>query len=162
MKPKLTRWSPATCGCELIEYTDENGVTSFVSYEEAQAIHQNLYEQYPNDTKSPIDFPQKPTVVCPAHASVGESSDLYDVVLSEGKTMCGVERSLLGYDDDSVKLADVKENGERTLKEGIEYKWSFEGEGRKRTLKVEVVGGDLTVAQKEKIIRDVKGDIQIL
>lgn len=151
MKPQLTRWSPATCECQLIEYTDENGVNSFVTHEQALALHQSLFEQYPNSTKNPADFPQKETFICPAHTSIGETKELYDSVLNEGKMMCGLERILLGYDGDDLSL-HVEKDGARSFKEGVEFKWRFEGEGRERVLKAEVVGATLTKTHKNLVL----------
>lgn len=154
-KPQLTRWSPNTCGCEVIEYTDENGHMRGVSHEEAIELHRQIYAQYPQSTKNPDSEPQRPPYVCAAHSVIPDHGELYDTMMDEGRRMCGVHRILLGLEDQKDlglhQTKRVKNEDVVDFKDGVEYKWEFEGTGKNRTLKVRVVGASLTKNQKDSI-----------
>lgn len=160
MKPKLNTWTPITCDCTVIEYTDENGIMRFVTHEEAVALHEQIFKDYPDSTISPKKFPQPKTDICPFHSSIGEKKELYDVMLDEGKRCMGVKRILLGDENFPAvraiteKVSEVKrENGSdfKDFREGVEYKWEFEGTGKDRVLKVRVDGANLSQAEKKQI-----------
>lgn len=97
---------------------------------------------------------------CAAHSSV-DDADLYGVLYSnpdgENKRKNQIHRILLGLE--SVKglgLEEQKLNPDGSsagvgLKNGIEYKWSFQGTGRNRTMRVEVRGAPLSILQKTSI-----------
>ena len=97
---------------------------------------------------------------CIAHQSVSDT-ELYGVLYAnpdgENKRKNQMLRVLLGYE--SVKglgLEETKKNQDGSdaglgLKEGIEYKWNFEGSGKDRVLQVEIKGANLTKAQKDAI-----------
>ena len=97
---------------------------------------------------------------CPAHQTVPDN-DLYGVLYSnpdgENKRKNQMLRILLGYEDvKGLSLEEMKRNqdgsdGGLGLKQGIDYKWSFEGSGKDRTLKVEVKGANLSTLQKTAI-----------
>ena len=94
---------------------------------------------------------------CSAHQLVSDN-ELYGVLYSnpdgENKRKNQMLRILLGYE--SVKglgLEEAKTNPDGSnagigLKQGVEYLWSFGGEGKERVLKVEVKGVSLTLSQK--------------
>ena len=151
------RWSPKNnCGCQMIQYRDENGVVSFVAQAEAQALHQQIFNDYPQNTSNPATNPQQPTVVCPAHAGLGETPALMTALQDECKKAMTVLRVLLGMEsikDLGLEQNKVNKDGSTALelKDGVEYKYSFEGKDANRTLKAEVKGATLTTKQKEDI-----------
>jgi hypothetical protein len=90
---------------------------------------------------------------CAAHASVPDE-ELYATVLKENRAKNYAERALLGMDGVDFGFHDtVHAKGETTIawKEGMEYKWNFEGEGKARVLKVDVLGADFDAAKKEQL-----------
>jgi hypothetical protein len=157
MKPQLIRWSPTTCGCEIIEYKDENGDIKPVTLQEAQTLHRQIFQNYPNDTVDPDTNPQRPLNHCAAHVEIGDAKEIYATMMQEGKIMCGVHRILLGLE--SIKDLDLHEEKKvkgstemiSDFKENIEYKWHFEGSGKTRKLIARVVGTNLTKSQKDAI-----------
>ncbi len=93
---------------------------------------------------------------CAAHASVPDE-DLYGVLYSnpdgENKVKNMMHRILLGHEEvKDLGLEKVTKNNqgvdEVSFKEGVEYKWSFSGEGKHRKLQVEMKGINLSKAQK--------------
>ena len=87
MKPQLMRWQPTTCKCEVIEYKDENGNISFVTEEQAEAIHRQIFKDYPDSTKHPDKHPQKPIKVCNKHSGLGKTKALYDTMIDDCKKL---------------------------------------------------------------------------
>ena len=97
---------------------------------------------------------------CQAHESVPDN-DLYGVLYSnidgENKRKNQMLRILLGHEEiKDLGLEELKINSDGSsaglgLKQGIEYKWSFEGTGANRILKVEVKGANLLKQQKDAI-----------
>lgn len=101
---------------------------------------------------------------CSAHQSVPDE-ELYEVIYGnvvqgiygENRIKNQVVRVLLGYE--SIKDLGLEEDkfnpdgsyAGKGLKEGMEYKWYFEGEGKNRVLKWEVIGADLTQKQIDDI-----------
>jgi len=93
---------------------------------------------------------------CQAHADVPDN-ELYDVLLNkENRVKNGFHRILLGHDNLKTlglhKMTKQKDGTDvAELKDGVEYKWQFEGTGKNRVLKAEIVGATLTKNQKDAI-----------
>lgn len=96
---------------------------------------------------------------CDNHAEVADE-DLYGVLYAnpdgENKVKNQMHRVLLGMEDVKglgLEESVTREDGtqEIKLKKDVEYKWSFEGIGYNRKLKVEVPGGNLTKTKKDLI-----------
>lgn len=97
---------------------------------------------------------------CLSHSSVADES-LYGVIYSnadgENKRKNKMLRILLGHEevkDIGLSEVKIKEDGSssKQLKDGIEYKWSFSGEGAERVLNVEVVGAVIDPSKKSEIL----------
>lgn len=166
MKPRIQRWRPTTCDCEVLEYIDENGDISFVTESEAQTRHQSIFNQYPNDTVSPSKQPQKPIKVCQHHTVLGATGSLYDTMNDECKRVAGVTRLLLGIDSNvatkaiSDRVAELKQEGEDAslkFKPGIDCRFSFEGSGNNRKLVAELVGDSISTNEKSALNNFLKG-----
>lgn len=154
MKPQLMRWSPKdNCGCQILQYKNDQGVISFVTQKKAQVLHQQIYDDFPESTSNPSVSPQAPTRICEAHAGLGETPELMDALQEECKKAMGVLRILLGTERiKDLGLEETKVGSTAaSLKDGIKYKYSFEGTGADRTLKAEVIGKTLTTKQKRNI-----------
>lgn len=93
---------------------------------------------------------------CQAHTDVPDD-ELYDVLLNkENRVKNGLHRVLLGHDEIKTlglhKMTRQKDGTDvAELKDGVEYKWQFEGTGKNRVLKAEIVGATLTKNQKDAI-----------
>jgi hypothetical protein len=96
---------------------------------------------------------------CAAHSTV-EDKDLYGVLYAnpdgENKVKNQMYRVLLGMEDvKGLGLEKVTKNKEGNdvieLADGVDYKWTFDGLGYNRKLKVEVKGAALTKAKKDNI-----------
>lgn len=96
---------------------------------------------------------------CEAHSTVADE-DLYGVLYAnpdgENKVKNQMYRVLLGMEDVKglglEKVTKDKEGNDITeLADGVDYKWSFEGIGYDRKLKVEVKGATLKKADKDSI-----------
>lgn len=93
---------------------------------------------------------------CAVHTDVPDE-ELYDVLLNkENRVKNAVERVLLGHDNLKTlglhKMTRQKDGTDVVeLKDGVEYKWQFEGTGKNRVLKAEIVGAMLTKGQKDAI-----------
>lgn len=155
MKPKLNRWSPVTCECNVIEYTDENGAIRFVTQAEAIEIHRQIFADFPNDTVDPDKFPQLPTYLCPAHSSIGETENIYNTLMEEGGRCMGTLRALQGLEGTNYDLYATKINLDGTssvdIKPGVDILWQWSGTGTARTLQVSVTGQILTSIQKTSL-----------
>ena len=122
----MKTWSPDTCGCTVEEI-----------YEGTEIIGGG-----------------KVIKKCNVHSSVPDN-ELYGVLYSnpdgENKRKNLVHRILLGHDNPSFGLEkkEMKDGQESvSLKEGVEYEWSFEGTGKNRVLNVSVKGAVLTEKHK--------------
>ena len=96
---------------------------------------------------------------CDHHSAVADE-DLYGVLYAnpdgENKVKNQMYRVLLGMEDVKglglEKITKNKEGNDITeLADGVEYKWSFDGVGYDRKLKVEVKGATLTKGKKDSI-----------
>lgn len=93
---------------------------------------------------------------CAVHTDVPDE-ELYDVLLNkENRVKNGLHRVLLGHDEIKTlglhKMTRQKDGTDvAELKDGVEYKWQFEGTGKNRVLKAEIVGATLTKNQKDAI-----------
>lgn len=131
----MKTWKPDTCGCEVEEIYNGKDIVGM-----GQVLKK-----------------------CVAHTSVPDNQ-LYEVIYGnvaqgkygENRQKNHVLRVLLGYESvkdlglEEMKRQDGKDAG-LGLKEGIEYAWSFEGDGASRVLKVEVKGISLSKTQKDAI-----------
>ena len=157
-KPGIQIWEPDTCECRIYEYWDENNTRSFVSEEEANNLHQQIFDRFPESTKNPnkSDSKQPPVKVCLAHQLLINHLERSQAVQDENTRKNKVLRVLLGYEGENFGLEEMKKNQDGTdaglgLKQGVEYVWNFEGEGLNRLLKVEVKGSSLSKAEKDAI-----------
>jgi hypothetical protein len=97
---------------------------------------------------------------CEDHSTISDA-ELYGVLYAnpdgENKRKNQMLRILLGLEDvKGLGLEDVRKNADGSdaglgLKQGVEYRWSFEGTGKNRVLKVEVKGANLLKLQKDAI-----------
>ena len=126
----MKTWQPDTCKCVVEE----------------------IYPENPGD---PITGGQV-LFKCEAHADVPDE-ELYGVLYAnpdgENKRKNLMHRALLGHD--TVKGLGLEQRKQRPdgtevteLKDGVEFDWSFEGQGKNRVLKVNVKGANLTSPQK--------------
>ena len=106
MKPGLLRWSPVTCGCDVIQYKDENGELSFVTQEEAQAIHEKIFKDYPDTTSNPSKNPQRPIKVCKHHEHLGATKELYDTMKGEGRILGDTLRTIFNDPSNQYSLSE--------------------------------------------------------
>jgi hypothetical protein len=96
---------------------------------------------------------------CPAHVSVADN-ELYGVLYSnpdgENKRKNQILRVLLEHEDvKGIGLATLRAASDGKivpqLREGVEYAWSFTGEGKDRVLHVEIKGQEVQKAKKQEI-----------
>ena len=143
MKPQFMRWQPTTCDCNVLEYKDENGnIRIITDMAEAQALHKEIFNNFPDTTRHPDKEPQRPNKVCSAHNILGPTKDLYDVM-----------------NDECKRCAEVHVAFGRNSCEFV-----FEGVGKDRILKVST---DASQPKKKEIqdLLDLKlgiGKIEIL
>lgn len=120
-------WGPDTCGCEIeFEFDDE--------LPEASRVH----------TAATI------IKTCPAHSTIDivDKHDHYDTVLKENQRKNIVHGQIM---EQFPHLVDDKGDKGKSLKEGINYKFEFQGTGKNRTLNIELEGANLSTADKKKI-----------
>ena len=154
MKPQFMRWGPDTCECNILTYKDENGdVRIITDMAEADALHREIFKNFPDTTSNPNNNPQRPTKVCESHSGLGVSTELYDVVLNkENRVKNMIFRILLGHEEiTDLGLEEINESGGRVLKKGLKYQWSFVGSGNSRKIRFSVNGLVLTQDQKNSI-----------
>lgn len=87
MKPGFTRWTSPVCGCEILEYRDENGVLRAVSQEEADILHRQIFRDYPKNTIDPDKKPQRPNKVCKKHEAITDHKELYKTMNDDCKKL---------------------------------------------------------------------------
>lgn len=133
---QIKSWKPDTCGCHVGEIYEGTNIVGMGA----------VYSK------------------CPAHANVPDE-ELYETIYGnvalgiygENRMKNHVERTLLGYEglkDLGVEETKTNTDGSEAgvgFKEGIKYKWHFEGEGKDRILKWELEGVELTQKQKDDI-----------
>jgi hypothetical protein len=121
----MKTWKPDTCGCcieEIYEGTEIKGGGVVL-------------------TK------------CPAHAAVPDD-ELYGVLYAnddgENKRKNRLHAMLLGVHGPalSLNLTEPGPDGRPRFKDGVEYEWSFTGEGKNRVLNVSVRGAVFTGQQR--------------
>lgn len=128
----MKTWKPDTCGCEVEEIYNGTEITG------GGVVLKK----------------------CQPHASIPDD-ELYGVLYSnvdgENKRKNQMLRILLGHEDiKDLGLEEAKVNDDGSdngigLKKGIEYKWSFSGDGKDRVLNVEVKGANLLKAKKDEV-----------
>lgn len=152
-KPTIYRWSPTTCDCEIYEYMDENGNFSYKTADEAEQLLQQIYTQYPENTKKPEEWAKqkKATKYCPNHQGLADGAELGQVMRDEDKRKSQVLRGLLGYEGFNLNLHEVKSEGVIDFKNGVGISWLWSGQGKDRVLQVIISGSNLTTNQKNTL-----------
>lgn len=112
-----TRWRPDTCGCE-IEYTWDT-----------EASEEDRVHTVSNITKA-----------CDAHKNHPIETH-FEKVVEENTSKNQVLSAIL---ENYPELTVSDENGGKKLKQGVEYKWSFD---KDRKLQVELVGAQIDSAE---------------
>lgn len=125
-------WKPDTCECEIEEVYNGNEIIGGGQVLKKCAVHQSVPDQ-----------------------------DLYGVLYAnpdgENKLKNSLLKTLLGYEEvkglglEEAKINQDGSDGGIGLKKGLEYEWSFEGEGANRTLKWGVKGANLTQEQIDSV-----------
>jgi hypothetical protein len=120
-------WKPDTCDCE-IEFEFDDAVPA----------------------ESRVHTSKRIIKACSVHNTVdiADKHDHFSTVLGENQRKNKLHGEIM---EQFPELVDLDENGGKRLKEGINYKFTFEGEGKNRTLNVELEGADLKAADKKKI-----------
>lgn len=138
MKPKITIWSPDTCGCNSYNYTDENGVERAVEYEEAVTLLGEIYANYPESTLNPATNPIPADKTCAFHANLATAEEHFNVVLAENQSKNQMEGHLLENMPDHVDIV-MQEDGSMTKqwKKGVKFDWSFD---KNRELEIDLKG----------------------
>lgn len=118
-------WRPDTCQCQIEEQYD-------TEIENSSEMSQVIFK-------------------CEAHQSVSDE-ELYGVLYKNPDGENRVKNLMLKelLENPVLDLSQVK-NGAKVLKDGLDYEWSFEGEGKQRKLKINVKGVDLPKKDKDNL-----------
>lgn len=121
----MTTWYPDTCDC-VIQF-DDNVVL---------ANGRNKVVQIHNQ--------------CPAHSTpdLADKDAAYDITLGDNQRKNIMHAHIM---NEFPGLVDDKGEKGRSLKEGINYKFSFEGTGKNRILNIELEGVALNAADRKRI-----------
>lgn len=125
MTIKITRWTNDTCGC-VIDYTWDDALPP-------ESITTNLSNVIEK---------------CPNHSSLPNNIDVWNSILDENPRKNISYQSLL--DNGPSTIYDIV-NGNRVLKVGLNYNFSFSGTVPNRILNISITGTTLTNAQKNTI-----------
>ncbi len=138
MKPEIKLWTTDTCGCNSYKYFDENGAETFVEYEEAVALHREIYKNYPIGTLDPDKEPMPPDETCSFHANIPTAEEHFNVVLAENQSKNLMEDHLKKNLPDHVDIV-MGDDGImfKQWKKGVKYDWSFD---ENRELAVDIKG----------------------
>lgn len=117
----MKTWKPDTCGCHIEEIYVGTEITGAGAILDKCTVHQSVLDE-----------------------------ELYDTIRSENTRKNQTFRVLLGLEGVDLGISETKKEG-LALKEGIEYKWGFTGEGKDRVLTVEVPGANLVKEGKDSI-----------
>lgn len=147
MATRTQVWHPDTCGCVIDELCEGSTIVG----------------------------PGRVLKKCPPHAAIADE-DLYGVLYAnpdgENRRKNRLLRMLLGHDNPELNLglSELRPaaGGRQALalREGVEFSWSFSGEGRDRVLHVSVPGAGLSAAKKSALqgacdIRFGAGKVQV-
>ena len=125
MTIQTTEWRPDTCGCVLYYEWDDTTPS-------ASRVH------------TPVN-----SIKCSFHANQATHSATYNSVLDENsRKNLGLQTTL---DNGPTTLYDLQTDGSRTLKNGINYSWTFTGTAPNRVITVTFTGISLTNAQRNAI-----------
>jgi len=111
-------WGLDTCGCRL-----------FALYDSVIGYGDTIQTYFAN--------------TCPEHGGLG-FDERHDVVHAENKRKNNILRALCGHEGLTLGTDD----GAGQLKSGIEYVWSFSGDGATRVLTVQLTGITLSAQKK--------------
>jgi len=121
----LTTWHSDTCGC-IIEFDD------------------NIIESNGRNKVNKIHY------WCALHNTpdIVDDKDLYDTALADNQRKNILHGKIM---EQFPSLVDDQGPRGKKLKDGINYKFVFNGLGKNRTLEVELEGANLNTADKKKI-----------
>mgnify|MGYP001588855667 FL=1 len=114
-------WSPDTCECVIHQAFDDTvpGEVTYVTREEAMAIHVARRQAKPTTTLDPKKSTQPVAQACPAHAHLGETPAKHEACMEENKrkniTLDLVIRNKLDITDDVDLKEAVKSQLARNL-----------------------------------------------
>ncbi len=115
-----------------------------------------LEEQYDKDIKDFTITCSQIINKCEDHTDVPDE-ELYGVIYAnpdgENKIKNLVHKTLIEHPDLNFSKRILNKDGTSTLslKDGIEYEWSFTGKGKSRSLNVKLTGVTLTTKEREII-----------
>lgn len=87
------------------------------------------------------------TRVCPAHQGIVDPREVFNACVQENTAKNLVERALLTLTKYTQTIS-----GAVVLKDGLEYRWSFDGADKGRVLHVSVTGATLSTTEKSALV----------